>query len=45
MQKARKKPVSLRSIRSMTMTPVTVLTVNRKLGMATWDLVQTSILK
>jgi hypothetical protein len=36
MQKARRKPVSLRSARSATMTPVTVLTVNRKLGMATW---------
>ncbi len=44
MQKARRKPVSLRSARNMTMTPVTVPTVNRKLGMATWDLVLTSIL-
>jgi hypothetical protein len=37
--KSQKKPVSLRSVRNVTMTPVTVLTVNRKLGMATRDLV------
>ena len=36
--KAKRKPVSLRSARSATMTPVTVPTVNRKLGMATQDL-------
>ncbi len=35
MQRARKKPVSLRSVRSVNMTPVTVPTVNRKLGTAT----------
>ena len=35
MQRARKKPVSLRSVRSATMTPVTVPIVNRKLGTAT----------
>jgi hypothetical protein len=29
--KSRRKPVSLRSVRSTTMTPVTVLTVNMKL--------------
>jgi hypothetical protein len=39
MRKARKNLVSLRSVRNATMTPVTVLTVNRKLGTATWDLV------
>jgi hypothetical protein len=39
MQRAKRKPVSLRGARSMIMTPVTVPTVNRKLGMATWDLV------
>jgi hypothetical protein len=37
--KSQKKPVSLRSARSMIRTPVTVPTVNRKLGMATLDLV------
>ncbi len=37
--KARRNPVSLRSIRNATMTPVTVPTVNRKLGMVTRDLV------
>ena len=37
MLKARKKPVSLRNVRNVTMTPVTVPTVNRKLGMATRD--------
>jgi hypothetical protein len=35
MQKARRKPVSLRNIRNVTMTPVTVPIVNRKLGTAT----------
>jgi hypothetical protein len=35
MQKARRKPVSLRNVRNVTMTPVTVLIVNRKLGAAT----------
>ncbi len=39
MQKARKKPVSLRSVRNPTITPVTVPTVNRKLGTATRELV------
>ncbi len=38
-QKARRKPLSLRSVRSAAMTPVTVPTVNRELGMATQDLV------
>jgi hypothetical protein len=37
--KSQKKPVSLRNIRNMTTTPVTVPTVNRILGMATQDLV------
>jgi hypothetical protein len=37
--KARRRPVSIRSARGATVTPVTVLTVNRKLGMAIWDLV------
>jgi hypothetical protein len=37
--KRQKKPVSLRRVRNTTVTPVTVLTVNRKLGTATWDLV------
>jgi hypothetical protein len=37
--KARRKPVSLRSARGETMTPVIILTVNRKLGTATRDLV------
>jgi hypothetical protein len=37
--KNQKKPVSLRSVKNMTMTPVTVPTVNRELGMATRDLV------
>jgi hypothetical protein len=35
--KSQKKPVSLRNIRNVTMTPVTVPTVNRKLGTATRD--------
>jgi hypothetical protein len=39
MQRPIRKPVSLRSLRSAIMTPVTVPTVNRKLGTATWDLV------
>jgi hypothetical protein len=39
MQKAKRKPVSLRSARGMIMTPVTVPTVNKKLGTATQDLV------
>ncbi len=39
MQKARRKPVILRSARSATMTPVIVPTVNRKLGTGTRDLV------
>jgi hypothetical protein len=39
LQKARRKPVILKSVRSGTMTPVTVRTVNRKLGTATQDLV------
>ncbi len=39
MCKARRKPVSLRSLRNVTMTPATILTVNRKLGTATRDLV------
>ncbi len=34
-----RKPVSLRSARSVIMTPVTVSTVNRKLDTATRDLV------
>ncbi len=33
------KKVGKSSVRSATITPVTVLTVNRKLGTATWDLV------
>ncbi len=33
--KSQKKPVSLRNVRNVTMTPVTVPTVNRKLGTAT----------
>ncbi len=33
--KSQKKPVSLRNVRNMTMTPVTVLIVTRKLGTAT----------
>ncbi len=40
MQKARRKLVSRRNARSVTMTPVTVSTVNRKLGTATRDLVR-----
>ncbi len=40
-----RKPVSLRSIRSMTMTPVAVPTMNRKLGATTHVLVYTSGLK
>ncbi len=39
MQKAKRKPVSLRSAGSASMTTVTVLTVKRKLGMVTQDLV------
>jgi hypothetical protein len=39
MQKARRKQVSLRIARGTAMTPVTVPTVNRKLGIATRDLV------
>jgi hypothetical protein len=35
--KARKKLVSLRNVRNVTMTPVTVPIVNRKLGTATWS--------
>ncbi len=38
MRKAKRKPVSLRNVRNMTVTPVTVPTVNRKLGTATRDL-------
>ncbi len=38
MRKAKRRPVSLRSARGRIMTPVTVPTVNRKLGMATQDL-------
>jgi hypothetical protein len=37
--KSQKKLVSLRSARGGIMTPVTLPTVNRKLGMGTWDLV------
>ncbi len=37
-EKARRKPVSLRNVRNMTTTPVTVLIVNRKLGTATREL-------
>jgi hypothetical protein len=37
--KTRRKRVSLRNVRNMTMTPVTVPIVNRKLGPATRDLV------
>jgi hypothetical protein len=37
--KSQKKPVSLRNVRNMTMTPVKVPTANRKLGTATRDLV------
>ncbi len=37
--KSQKKPVSLRKVRNVTMTPVTVPTVNRELGTATRDLV------
>ncbi len=33
--KSQKKPVSLRNVRKVTMTPVTVPIVNRKLGTAT----------
>ena len=33
--KSQKKPVSLRNVRNVTMTPVIVPTVNRKLGTAT----------
>ncbi len=36
--KNRRKPVSLRSVRNVTTTPVTVLTANRELGTATQDL-------
>ncbi len=39
MQKIKRKPVSLRSTRSVIMTPVIVPIINRKLGMATRDLV------
>ncbi len=39
MSRSIRKLVSLRSARSTKMTPVTVPIVNRKLGMATWDLV------
>ncbi len=35
--KSQKKPVSLRNVRNVTMTPVTVPTVNRKLSTATWS--------
>ncbi len=35
--KSQKKPVSLRNVRNVTTTPVTVLTVNRKLSMVTRD--------
>jgi hypothetical protein len=35
--KSQKKPVSLRNVRNMTTTPVTVLTVNKKLGTVTQD--------
>jgi hypothetical protein len=35
--KARRKPVSLRKVRNVTTTPVTVPIVNRKLGAATWS--------
>jgi hypothetical protein len=37
--KSKKNPVKLRSTRSTIMTSVTVPTVNRKLGTATWDFV------
>jgi hypothetical protein len=37
MRRARRKPASLRSTRGATMTPVTVPTANKKLGMATQD--------
>ncbi len=37
MWEARKKPVSLRNVRNKTTTPVTVPSVNRKLGTATQD--------
>jgi hypothetical protein len=33
--KARRKPISLRNVRNVTMTPMTVPIVNRKLGTAT----------
>jgi hypothetical protein len=33
--KSQKKQVSLRNVRNMTMTPVTILIVNKKLGMVT----------
>ncbi len=33
--KARRKPVSLRNVRNVTTTPVTVLIMNKKLGTAT----------
>jgi hypothetical protein len=42
--KSQKKAGKSKSVRSATMTPVTVPTVNRKLGMATRDLVWTSVL-
>ncbi len=35
MQKARRKPVSVRNVRNVTMTPVTVPIVNKKLGTVT----------
>jgi hypothetical protein len=35
--KSQKKPVSLRSVRNLAMTPVTVPTVNRELGTVTRD--------
>ncbi len=37
--KSERKPVSLRNVRNVTITPVTVLTVNRELGKVTRDLV------
>jgi hypothetical protein len=37
--KSQKKPVSLRNVRKVTMTPVKIPTVNRKLGTVTRDLV------
>jgi hypothetical protein len=35
--KSQKKAVNLRNVKNVTMTPVTVPTVNRKLGTATWS--------